>query len=156
MYEYFTNWTNLMVICAQYTHDHIDLLMTSTLVLALSTFLLYIRPGYFRKVISWSPSQEGREDVILYAYRWGGGFLIHVVWHVIPFVFIAWKYGSYYMHRPIGTHTLFAVLVIMVYMRSTEYEEVYDLDKEQMAMILGTCLSIYLISSVIVSISIIK
>lgn len=132
---YFTVWNVALIVgCAVSAkiHQSIDLLLTSTVILLISTYLLYVRPGYFRMVVSWG-EDDGQESYIIVSGRMG--LLLHVVFHVVPFFLVALVYGRYYMRKGVGTHTLAAVLLFLFYVKLVRFEEVYAIEYEHMAIV---------------------
>ena len=135
--QFLTIWNVFLVIAHRWTHPYIDLLLTSTVILFASTYLLYVSPGYFRLVVDWGSAAEGstaaKPRVIA-----STSLLLHVLFHLVPFLFILFRYGSYYAKRPPGAHTLVALSLFSAYMTCFKFEEVYDVGAQEMLAVGGS------------------
>ena len=139
MLRYFTIWTLLCVILAPYIYQEIDLLLLTSTVLMVSTYLLYINPGHFRLVLNWDT------DHMIYTsdVSWAGN-IIHVVFHVLPWLYILFKYADYYLSRKPSSHTFFAIMLMFMYMYAVKLEEVYDVRLQDMSIINISVILVYL------------
>lgn len=125
-----TNWTLVLILAHRWTHAHVDLLLLSWVVLAASTFLIFVRPGYFQLPVAWS-STGG----VCKLETGAVALLIHAAIHVLPFAFVAGRYGEYYLARGFGAPQILAAFLIVLYVHSVRFEEVYDLPYETAGLV---------------------
>ena len=139
--NYFTLWNVILIAASKYTHTYVDLMLTSTVVLVVSTYLLFVSPGHFRILKSdlrMSGSEEvdeNREKDVLYAEGYLG-LSIHVVLHVLPFAYVLLVYAPFYLaHGPWTSRMVVSLLLLLGYMTAIRFEEVYDSTMEPVAIL---------------------
>ena len=131
--SYFTVWNLVIVACNFVTFKYIDILLTCTIILAVSTYMLYVRPGYFRMILKWASSGGEKEEFYIVSGLFAN--ILHILLHVVPLVYVALKYGAYYRRRPLGSHTILALLLFFLYLKMVKMEEVYDVEFEHLSIV---------------------
>jgi hypothetical protein len=119
---FLTTWNLLAVLFSAYLHPYVDLLLSSTVVLFVSTYFMFVRPGYFAL-----PLHSGGEIVV--DPRDPSTLVvcvtIHFLIHFAPWAYVLYAYGEYYRSRGMGWHTLVTVSVMMFYAIVVDVERKY-------------------------------
>lgn len=141
---FLTTWNIVMVALHTWTHRYVDILLTSTIVLAVSTYLLFVSPGYFRFPL-------GGDDTMLTKSREA-----HVAVHVLPFLFVVWWHGRHYLLASATTaaarRTLVsATLVVLAYVHFAQVEQTYDVEFEPVAMVAVAAVLVYVACRLVVA-----
>lgn len=84
--KFFTAWTVILVLFHHYTHAHFHLLAITFVVAVVGTYLTHVNPKYF--VMHIDDSKIVMTPPLSY--------YLNVLFHVVPFLFILFKYGPYY------------------------------------------------------------
>jgi hypothetical protein len=143
---YMTVWNVVLVVLAHKIHRHIDLLLTSFVVMSVSSYLLYVNPRYWRMITDWE-SGKG------YISPLGSSVatLLHVAFHVLPLVYIASYYGVFYVREPIGLPILTALIFILMYPTIFNPYNVYALEFQEISTIAISSVLTYLSVKTILS-----
>ena len=116
---FFTFWSLLLVIAAPLIYKNVDLLFLSMYVCIVGTGIFFVNPGYVKTFTC-----DGKKMVFL------GGFdkaVLNTLFHVVPFIFIFVRYGDYYLKNKYSHATAMACLLILTYVITVAWENVYDL-----------------------------
>lgn len=134
---YMTIWNVLLLSLGRWTHPHIDLVLTSALVMTMASFLVYVLPGYTRWAdFAGNPEKTGKHVTMTVTPQPALDIALHVALHVVPLIIALYVYGSYYMRRALGAHTLVAVLALSLYACIIpRFEEVYDIPAQYLLMV---------------------
>jgi hypothetical protein len=134
--NYMTLWAIVLVLAHRVSHRVVDLLLLTWIVAWVSTYLIFVRPGYFQLVLAWSRNPAKERDII---YTDDGSIIAmvaHVALHVLPLLFVAHVYGRFYVvSHPLGAPSLIAAVLFLVYARAVKFEEVYDVDFSTIALV---------------------
>ena len=118
--SYFTNWVIFLVVFHTWTHEYVDLFFLTLIVLALSTYILYVANGHFVYFFNSTTVQLDKEDTET--------IFVHVVFHVVPFIFVTYLYFDYYMSNFDSERYLLTVLLVLAYLTIVDYEFMYGID----------------------------
>jgi hypothetical protein len=130
--SFFTTWNIILVIFHKFTHQWIDLMLSSLIVLFVSTYICYIDPGYLQIVTKFKNEQsqlvevpndadtdttriDSTMSVVFGKATVCALHVLHLTFHVLPVFLIAYLYGTYYIRRGIGLHTLATLLIFFIY-----------------------------------------
>jgi len=86
---YFTNWVLILIILHHYTHKIFNILFLSFFVFFASTYLFYYNPACL-------PMSKDNEMVGIKNHK---KHLIHIVFHILPFLFVVYKYFKIFTQR---------------------------------------------------------
>lgn len=122
---YFTNWMFLLVILHRYIYTHINLINLTLFVLVMSSYIFYVDPGVFATPIQ--DSKDRTHEVIIVPNM--HLHILHVLFHVTPFVLMLHLYGDYYLGQN-GANTfniayLSSLLLIFIYTFLVDFTRMY-------------------------------
>jgi hypothetical protein len=83
----FTVWNLTLVLLHVYTHAYVNLLLLSAMVMVSGLYMTYVYPRAFHFPHAETPFYVGWPDVVV----------LDIVFHLLPFLFVAWRYGRYYL-----------------------------------------------------------
>jgi hypothetical protein len=135
---FFTVFNIFLVLISPLVYEYVDVLLTSAIVLVISTYLLYVDPGYFRVRVQ---KHESNEYVYVDSTR---ANVLHVVFHVLPFLYTV-TYFPYYAKTGVSTGTLISLLLFTAYATYGQLEEVYDVPAGRIAAIGTGTLVLYIL-----------
>jgi len=118
LFLYFTNWILVLTIFHKITVKYLNLLFLSTVVLIGGTYIFYVNPSSL-------PIIRDNEVVVFQGIQ---KHIIHFIFHVIPFVFILYKYGKYFsLDYPSDSRFIASFLLIAIYMFLVNFINLYFL-----------------------------
>lgn len=119
--QYFTLWCLLLVCFSSHTHMYVDLLLTSSFVLLCGSYLTYVYPRRVKFMFN-------GETFTIVGWKLN---LIDLLFHVLPFMYIVWRYGEYYIKSEKTIPPLLnSLLVALLYVSTFDVFEVYGVRKE--------------------------
>lgn len=133
-FKYFTAWVFVLVVFHKWTFRFFNLMFLSLSVLVVSMYISYVDPKYFKYILIRNKvSTEGNGTVtnVVYHIKGNTKIILDVIYHILPFIFVVWKYGLYYMKYDVAYSLSMsnAVLLIMIYIVLFNVEQVYDLNE---------------------------
>lgn len=116
--SYLTTWSFILVVFHKWTHPYIHLLFLTTVVWLGGMWVVYRDPQRF--VLNFEQGQYAICAPFLY--------VIDAVFHWLPFVFVAYTYGSYYTTTCSSRHSWClwnTVLLLVLYMHVVHTQRQY-------------------------------
>lgn len=117
---FFTTWSFILVLYANLTHKYIDLHFLTTFVLVVSTLIFFVHPGFMQFPIA---------DGMYYKPTLVQKAVYHVIFHILPFAFIAYFYRN---SRSSDNARLNAIIMIVIYVCTINVELVYHVKSQYM------------------------
>lgn len=138
----FTFWMLVLTLLSAWTYKYIDLLFLSLLCLTISTFIGYVYPGRFSYI-------DNGERVYVEGPQkhW-----VHIVYHVLPFAYLAWRYGGYYRKSSLfskanPTPQVVAICAVILYISVFRPDEIYELNGIAFTWIFLVCVLVYAVQA---------
>lgn len=140
-----TFWMVILTLISPLVYKYIDLVFLSMLCLITATFIGYVYPGRFSYI-----DNGTRKYIQDYKKH-----IVHILFHVLPFLFILWKYYNTYnvkhaKHAKHAKHTngevplVIAVSILILYISLMKPNEVYELDGIAFAWLFIATIAIYM------------
>ena len=130
---FLTSWSILFVILHTFTHKYIDLLYMTFIILVIGSYISFVRPKKFVYKI------DNEEIVFKGLHKL---IVVDIFAHLLPFLFIYYKYRTYYMTRDFPLYDPITILIILSYFVLIDTNALYGVDKYEIFLlfIVGTCL----------------
>lgn len=123
-YIYFSIWNLLLVLFHKYTYKYYNLLLACIVIVITMIICVYMHPKYLKINYINNPPRKFENKLII--------VLIDFLVHWIPLIFVAVKYGKYYMTNPYTVATGVTVFVLAFYGVAMNAANVYDMDPNHM------------------------
>ena len=136
-YLYYSFWSLALVLLHKYTYKYFNLLLSCLIVVVVFSVCAYIYPKYIK--INYT---KGPPTIIDNTYL---KFFMDFTAHWLPFLFIAYKYGRYYLKTPYSASTGLTILIIAIYMTMAKPNEVYDMNTYHMFIAAFVAIVLYYI-----------
>ncbi len=136
-YLYYTFWSLTLVFLHKYIYKYFNLLLSCLIVVVVFSVCAYIYPKYIK--INYINSPPTIIDNIYLK------FFMDFTAHWLPFLFIAYKYGRYYLKTPYSASTGLTILIIIIYMTIAKPNEVYDMNTYHMFIAAFFAITLYYI-----------
>ena len=123
LFLYFTNWVLVFTIFHKISVKYVNLLFLSTVVLIGGTYIFYVNPCSLPYI---------RDNEVV-AFQGIQKHIIHFIFHVIPFVFILYRYGKYFsLDYPSDSRFIVSFLLIAIYLFLVNFINLYFLHTSDM------------------------
>jgi len=113
---YFTTWNIILVIFHKYTHKYINLLYTSFIILCLSFYISYIKPGYYIYYFN------NKKYIVKGLYK----LIFDIVNHLLVFIFILYNYHKYYRTHINYNTLLVSIYLFIIYALFVDIQDIYN------------------------------
>lgn len=124
LFLYFTTWNCILVALFPLVDPYIDLVFTSFTVLVISSYFVYVRPGYIEVTLR-DRTKWRIQGLLLQA--------LHAVFHILPFALvILWLKPCYRVRYD----KLFTTMAIMyIFMIVVNVEKLYKITRQEMVLL---------------------
>lgn len=139
IYLYYSFWSLALVLLHKYTYKYFNLLLSCLIVVVVFSVCAYVYPKYIK--INYV---KGPPTIIDNIYL---KFFMDFTAHWLPFLFIAYKYGGYYLKTPYNASTGLTILIIAIYMTLAKPNDVYDMNTYHMFVATFVAITIYFVAS---------
>ena len=138
--DYFTFWNLALVALAPFLYELIDIVATSFLVFVVSSYMLFVEPGYFKAIQVHLPERVIQEKRL----EWGISLACHVITHALPLLVVVVCFGSYYIaHGPFRSTLLHAILLALAYIKLVDVDRPYDISTQHVAVVGTLAFTVY-------------
>lgn len=121
----FTFWVIILCIFDEYTHKYVNLLYLTFVTLVIGMYISYVHPRYFHYPID--------NDVIKFE-GFTKFYIIDLFSHIIPFIYIVYKYKSYYSSISLADMP-FTFLILIMYYILLNTETIYGINKQELVLL---------------------
>lgn len=121
----FTFWVIVLCIFDEYTHKYVNLLYLTFITLIIGLYISYVHPRYFRYPI---------DDETIRFEGFTKFYIIDLFSHIVPFIYILFKYKSYYASTSL-IDMPFTFLILSMYYILLNTETIYGISKQEVLIL---------------------
>lgn len=130
IFNFFTFWVAILCIFHNYTHEYLDLVFLSFIVLIIGSYISFVHPKKYTFII------QDKEYIFYGLHR----LLTIDLLHIMMFVLIMCKY-----QRPTKMTFINSLILIFIYYILFDVENVYKISRNTMMMIFILATFLYII-----------